>query len=50
MPVGWLRILRVILDIGFCTGRVEFFLLALFYHIKALKAAQRVTNLRKCHH
>lgn len=50
MPVGWLRMLGIILDIGFHTGRVKFFLLSLFYHTKALKAAQGISTLRKSHY
>lgn len=34
MPVGWLRMLGVILDIGFCTGRVKFSLLSLCLTLK----------------
>lgn len=45
MPVGWLRTLGIILDIGFCMGRVKFFLLSLFYHTKALKESPLLGSL-----
>lgn len=47
MPVGWLRILGIILDIGFCTGRVKFFLLSPFYHTKDKKRSKDLKDLKE---
>lgn len=49
MSVGWLRMLGIILDSGFCTGGGEIFLALTFVllHTKALKAVERIATLRK---
>lgn len=51
MSVGSLRMLRIILDSGFCTGRGEILLALTFelLYIKVLKAVKKIATLRESH-